>query len=479
MSHIPNKTSNHSIINRETTVNIEVKLGKYNNLYDFWKDHYLAANTPEYYMVVQFMSNEDLAGRLAQSADKIAEANNPNADTINKKKTKHKVPTVVVKSDGKVVAVMRVPRGFTLDDTEEWTPDQSWAWSEAVRKEQEDKLNRLSDLTLDVMEAVFAIWMQRKTHPEAFVEISVDNILEYLGRQKKLSGNGRSGGYKKEQREMVVKQLHLLASTWVVAEGTTHKTNEKPIEIKSPLILIDAIRNDPNNHKMTAKILPGELMRHALHQKMLAIMPRALFKYREAPAKALERYLGRHWRINQKHGRNYANLQVHTLMEVLGIDALADNRYKRKKERFERYLTAVCGEKNKKWWYNGWDESLEDKKLDEVLMKNFLGITVTIKMPEEVFSFYEEFIDETPQQKTKKKQVSDWGRRLVEAVDRLAIRHGLTQKEARELAANQIGIDEVTLYRIITGRTKRPTKNVRKQCEKWLKAVQTELASRE
>lgn len=444
----------HSLTQKEAKINVVAELGKYyNNLYAIWNDYYLAPNTNGYFVVTQFMARG--AKDVADSAKEIVNG-----------KTEKPVPSIVLKyekrNERKVVGrLCFIPPGVNLLETAYWSPEQKQEWGETVIEMVED----LNDLTVDVMEAVFAYWLQHKEHPEAFVEINVDYILESLGIKKKKSGNGRRGGYEKEQRETIVKQLRLLASIYAEVEGTEYGTRgqEKPVILKSPLILIDSEKHYLDDHTMTVKVMPGDLMRHALLQGMLALTPKKVLHYnhyRHAPEKRLERYRARMLRNNQNNGDYYKTPSVETLLEVMG---LTDNKKDRLKKRAEKAFNTIAGQDN--WGYVGWDDSRFN---DRRWFDNWKNAKVIFDAPLEVVEFYRERIKEATQPKLKKKELSDIGRRLEETIKRLNLNP--------EYAAEQIGIDTSTLYRILAGKTKKPLKKTAQKIEKWLKAMEKEAA---
>ncbi len=76
----------------------------------------------------------------------------------------------------------------------------------------DNHLKKLSGLTLDVISTINHLWFARKNNNEDSILISVDDILYFRGKKPSKNAQGRRGGFKKQHREEIIKQIQILSN---------------------------------------------------------------------------------------------------------------------------------------------------------------------------------------------------------------------------------------------------------------------------
>jgi len=92
------------------------------------------------------------------------------------------------------------------------------------------KREQLSDLHVDVIDAMCATWIVQATSDESRAVITADDVLKLRGLKPHLGGSGRRGGYTKEQRDEISEAIQDLENIWFeitekVKRGKTSKTD--------------------------------------------------------------------------------------------------------------------------------------------------------------------------------------------------------------------------------------------------------------
>jgi DNA-binding XRE family transcriptional regulator len=205
---------------------------------------------------------------------------------------------------------------------------------EALAGEMLRHASELSQLEADTLDALCHTWMQQATHPQARAVIDVDALLALRGLKPKKSGSGRRGGYMPEQRREMLQALTRIQNLWLrIDELTTYTDNGSPSKKKQretrrgvtgpAFILTGAggqVRLDGGLDVDRVSFTPGDVLALYLWgpgRQTALLSARALRydPYRQAPEKALTRYLSYLWRVRATRGTYREPLRVSTLLE--------------------------------------------------------------------------------------------------------------------------------------------------------------------
>lgn len=99
-------------------------------------------------------------------------------------------------------------------------------------KEAWNRVHSLSDVDVDVFDALCSLFLSKAAHNEETVEIYLNDLLSIRGLKPKLGGFGRRGGYEAKQREQILKSLKNIQSIWININKATIYENGKPVQTK-------------------------------------------------------------------------------------------------------------------------------------------------------------------------------------------------------------------------------------------------------
>ncbi|MFF2456830.1 multiprotein-bridging factor 1 family protein [Peribacillus simplex] len=241
-------------------------------------------------------------------------------------------------------------------------------------KEAWNRFHSLSDVDVDVFDALCSLFLSKAAHNEETVEICLNDLLSIRGLKPKLGGFGRRGGYEPKQREQILKSLTNIQSIWININKATIYENGKPVQTKlqgRTFIFKDRagveydISEETCRKKITftidkvfAKYLNGSARQVAL----LSIKALQYNPYKQLWEKRLTRYLSWRWRTQARKGDFLQPNKTSTLMESIG-EKLNDRTPSRTRERFEKALDVLLDDGViASWHYEKWDESIADYK---------------------------------------------------------------------------------------------------------------------
>lgn len=241
-------------------------------------------------------------------------------------------------------------------------------------KEAWNRVHSLSDVDVDVFDALCSLFLSKAAHNEETVEIYLNDLLSIRGLKPKLGGFGRRGGYEAKQRAQILKSLTNIQSIWININKATIYEKGKPVQTKlqgRTFIFKDRngveydISEEADRKKITftidkvfAKYLNGSARQVAL----LSIKALQYNPYRQLREKRLTRYLSWRWRTQARKGDFLQPNKTSTLLESIG-EKLNDRTPSRTRERFEKALDVLLDDGViASWHYEKWDESIADYK---------------------------------------------------------------------------------------------------------------------
>lgn len=258
------------------------------------------------------------------------------------------------------------------------------------------KREQLSDLHVDVIDAMCATWIVQATSDESRAVITADDVLKLRGLKPHLGGSGRRGGYTKEQRDEISEAIQDLENIWFeitekVKRGKTSKTDF----IQSRAIAVTdrggQMRIDGTLDVMWFVFRPGSIFaRYLLTEgRQSALLAAQALRYNvrtEAVEKRLVRYLSWQWRIRSKSATYLQPYEANTLIKEAGIKVPSRNA-NRAVERLEKALDRmqtdglITG-----WQYLDWDWSNTNK---HGWIKEWLASRIAIEPPDFIRDSYE------------------------------------------------------------------------------------------
>lgn len=340
----------------------------------------------------------------------------------------------------------------------------------------------LTDVDVDVFDALCGIFLSRAKHNEEMIEIELNDLLALRGLKPKLGGEGRRGGFEAKQKEQILKSLTNIQSIWLSIDKATIYEKGKPVQLKlqgRTFIFIDeqgqeySISEKNCAKKITftidqvfAKYLNGSSRQVALlSMKALQYHP-----YKQLWEKRLSRYFSWRWRTQARKGSFLQPNKIHTLLESIG-EKVNVKTPSRTRERFEKALDTLLDDGViASWHYEKWDEAIADYK---GWSRMWLNASVLIEPPEIIKDHYRS-IEKKQKGRNKEQQLpviqngsntqQSLGERLKKC--RKSLQLTLFQvAEALEISPSYVSNIERT---VIT-----PSAKIRKKIIKWLDIYET------
>lgn len=363
-------------------------------------------------------------------------------------------------------------------------------------------ITSMDDLTADIFDIISILWMKQANHKEQMIEFHTDDALNLRRVQGRKEIDGYQSGYRKKERDDIMKRLAALTTIWIRIERDNLKfvdADSKELdEIEqvqfNPLFILDSItvayRNSQPIGIYECKIRPGELLANFLYgsKKSSGLLALKTLQYNPVTQKyhkRLARYLSWQWRIRQKsadYSRPYKIGGEKGLLSVMGIEE--NTRYgHRNKEQFDKVLDTlqqdgVIGS----WVYVDFDERMIEKD-KRWFLDYWLPAKVQILPPIEITGHKKELqLPGADIEATNYEQMdfADLLKNLTnteiavtlenetevtpENIKRIRISRKLSLAEA----AKEIGISHTTLSRYENGEIKRPYKNNLEKFKIWL-----------
>jgi Helix-turn-helix len=324
-----------------------------------------------------------------------------------------------------------------------------------------ERVSKMDDLTVDVLDIIFAVWIARARHPTDVVWLARDEFLLRRGLLPQKSGTGRRGGYKARWRQRIADEVALLSSmyltVWEMPLSQGRGRRRKPvlfrgesraIEVSSRAGLVGA------GNVMTPYVWsfrPGpELAKFLLGPgRQVALLSAKALRYNpytQIWEKRLTRYLAWQWRIRQRRGNYLGPFGVTTLLKAIRMSVEVKHPG-RTETRFEKPLDTL---------YNdgvivGWQYSNDRLPFPER--------TVQIEPPQDVMSHYAQM-----PRGPKQKALPPAERRPAAAaeLERVRVGRGLTLLQLAE----DLGVPATELSEVERG-ARRPSDRLRKRIAAW------------
>ncbi|ASN06162.1 helix-turn-helix domain-containing protein [Virgibacillus necropolis] len=243
-----------------------------------------------------------------------------------------------------------------------------------VVQESWDQAKELSELDVDVYDALCSFFLSKAKNHKGTVEIHLDDILSIRGLKPKLGGNGRRGGYENYQREQILKALSKIQNLWINLDKAI--VYEKGKAVHRQLQGRAFIFKDHNNEDYI-------IGKHALEKKFMftvdevfgkylngsgrqvALLPIQALQYnpyQERWEKKLIRYLSWRWRTQARRGDYLQPHKISTLLDATG-EKMNERAPSRTRDRLEQAFDRLLEDGViASWQYEKWHESIASNK---------------------------------------------------------------------------------------------------------------------
>ncbi|QCJ45511.1 helix-turn-helix transcriptional regulator (plasmid) [Bacillus sp. S3] len=363
-------------------------------------------------------------------------------------------------------------------------------------------ITSMDDLTADIFDIISILWMKQANHKDEMIKFHTDDALNLRRVQGRKEVDGYQSGYRKKERDEIMKRLAALTTIWIRIE----RDNLKFVDAESkeldeleqvqfnPLFILDSItvayRNSQPVGIYECKIRPGELLANFLYgsKKSSGLLALKTLQYNPLTQKyhkRLARYLSWQWRIRQKgadYFRPYSIGGEKGLLNVMGIDE--NGRYgSRVKEQFENILDTLQQDRIiMEWKYINFDENVIEKD-KRWFLDHWLNTKVQIVPPSEITEQNREpnlTIPELEQQNYEQMNFTELLKNLTESeiASSAASEINVTPENIKRLrisrnkklaeAAKEIGISHTTLSRYENGKILSPTKANIEKMKAWI-----------
>jgi DNA-binding XRE family transcriptional regulator len=367
----------------------------------------------------------------------------------------------------------------------------------------EQAITSMDDLTADIFDIISILWMKQATHKDQMINFHTDDALNLRHVQGRKELNGYQSGYRKKERDDIMKRLAALTTIWIRIErdklkfvdADNHEIDELEQVQFNPLFVLDSVtvayRDSQPVGIYECKIRPGELLGNFLFgsKKSSGLLALKTLQYnpvKQKYHKRLARYLSWQWRIRQKGADYFRPYRIggdKGLLNVMGIQENA--RYgSRIKEQFESILDTLQEDGIiSEWKYlDNFDENFieEDKQW---FQRYWLNAKVQIVPPKEItiqirendqlalemnHPIHEQMSFADILKNMTESEVASTVEKELELtpsnMKRVRINHG---KKLAEVA-KEIGIAHTTLSRYENGKIVTPTEENTKKMKMWL-----------
>lgn len=235
----------------------------------------------------------------------------------------------------------------TLDPQSSLAPEELGAWSHLMWTQRQ----QLSDLTVDVLDTLGAIWLKTAQTPQDDALADLDSLLTIRGLKQRAGRSGEARGFRDSQRMDIFQSLVQIQNLWLTlgqieSIETTPKGHKKrkikTIQSRAFIITdrLGQLRLDGCIDVEKFVFRPGKVFGQFLfgpgrQTALLSAKALSYNPYREIWEKRLTRYLSWHWRANNvEHNSHYS---IETLLNA--VDPQWNDRFSPKvRDRLEKAL---------------------------------------------------------------------------------------------------------------------------------------------
>ncbi|WHX26923.1 helix-turn-helix transcriptional regulator [Virgibacillus halodenitrificans] len=248
------------------------------------------------------------------------------------------------------------------------------AKEEEIIKSSWNQVKRLSEVDVDVYDALCSIFLAKAKHHKDIVEFYMKDLLIMRGVKAKLGGKGRRGGFEVKQRNQILQALSIMQNLWAEIENVTLYEKGKSVQasLQGRVYLfqdenqkeIDISKHSFNKpcYFSLGEVLSKFLIGSGRQTAILPLHTLQYHPYQEKWEKKLIRYLSWRWRTQARSGAYMQPHKINTLLEVLGIH-INKRAPSRTRERLEKAFDRLLEDGViTSWQYEKWDEDIASMK---------------------------------------------------------------------------------------------------------------------
>lgn len=348
-----------------------------------------------------------------------------------------------------------------------------------TRQTSDELLNILSnhsELITDILDLISYLYLRDAVIDRDLVEIDIDRLLELRGLQPKLAGNGRRGGFEKEQRKQVLNALLIIQHLFVKIKEITVFENNKRVQkaINGHVFHFyyteDREVCDFRDKDITScyiqigKLFIDYLSGSGRQVKLLPQKVLTYYPYRKTLEKKMMRYFSWRFRTQARRGDYLQSLKIKTLLKQLNYKrkSLSPSRFR---DRFEKALDQLMDDQLiTSWQYDQWDEDIVFKRN---WIEDWLETSIIIFPPQSIVTYYK------PLEKKQSKRKQDQSKVLasLETVPHDIGKKLKERRKEKQLTLKQlskkIGIS-VSYLSHIERNVKKPSHQMYVKIQDWL-----------
>ncbi len=365
---------------------------------------------------------------------------------------------------GNMEGIVQFKPPFFADDWQAGLPvDQAWREAEGV-----------SDLDVDVFDALCSVFLSRASHSKDLVEMYFDELLQMRGLKAKLGGEGRRGGYEQKQRRQVLESLTRIQSLWIEIEKAIIYVKGRPVEMKlqgRTFLFKDSTGKEcriaePADEKKFFFTIDDVFARYLYGSgRQIAILPIKALHYHphhRTWEKRLARYVSWRWRTQARKGDYHQPNKISTLLHAIGED-INERTPSRTRDRLEKALDTLQEDGMIGGWYydHKWDEEVAETRGWYRIWKN---AAIIIEPPAVIMEQYQSI------QKRKKPKQNQGTLMPLSSLNLLGQQLRLVRSHygfTLHQAAEEIGVSPSYLSYIEAG-SKQPSEKIQISITKWI-----------
>lgn len=238
-----------------------------------------------------------------------------------------------------------------IDPKNPYGPEEIQDWPELMWQQRE----QLSDLTVDVLDTLSAIWLQKSKHAKDDAVAGLDSLLSLRGLRPKTDRNQEPRGYSTQQRTDIFRSLTQIQNLWLtiskadITEITPSGRKRKKTKViqSRAFVITDRmgqLRLDGLIDVESFVFRPGKVFAEFLFgpgRQTALLSARALTydPYRHAWEKRLTRYLSWHWKSNRRFSSSHSH--TYSVDKLLNIVDDQATKTKRQRDRLETALNRL------------------------------------------------------------------------------------------------------------------------------------------
>jgi hypothetical protein len=211
-------------------------------------------------------------------------------------------PTAIVNTGGTSGYAELKPRGF--EERQFLSPEQAAEFAEVMWS----AARKLSDADADILDLLFAVWMDKANTVLDSATVSVSQLLSMRGLKPKRGAGGRKSGYRENQVAAVCESLERVQSVWVtLSQRGIYSANKNGVKIRTQninaqsraVVITDRITREHADGRvglLAVTFRPGEVLSQLVVglRKQIALLSVKAIRYdpyHQQLEKRLARYL--------------------------------------------------------------------------------------------------------------------------------------------------------------------------------------------